>query len=47
MARNRFPLVIPCHRVLGGKQALVGFTAPGGLNTKTRLLDLESHGKNH
>lgn len=55
MARNRFPLVVPCHRVLGGKQALVGFSAPGGLSTKTRLLNLESssamsfatHGKNH
>jgi methylated-DNA-[protein]-cysteine S-methyltransferase len=42
MARNPFPLVIPCHRVLGGKQALVGFSAPGGLDTKMRLLELEN-----
>lgn len=41
MARNPFPLVVPCHRVLGGKQALVGFSAPGGVDTKTRLLKLE------
>lgn len=42
MARNPFPLVVPCHRVLGGKKALVGFSAPGGLDTKTRLLNLEN-----
>jgi methylated-DNA-[protein]-cysteine S-methyltransferase len=42
MARNPFPLVIPCHRVLGGKQALVGFSAPGGLTTKSRLLEMEN-----
>jgi methylated-DNA-[protein]-cysteine S-methyltransferase len=41
MARNPFPLVIPCHRVVGGKNALVGFSAPGGLCTKTRLIELE------
>lgn len=42
MARNPFPLVIPCHRVLGTGHA-GGFSAPGGLATKDRLLQLESH----
>jgi hypothetical protein len=28
--------------VLGGKQALVGFSAPGGLTTKSRLLEIEN-----
>jgi methylated-DNA-[protein]-cysteine S-methyltransferase len=42
MARDPFPLVVPCHRVLGGTQALVGFSAPGGLKTKSLLLEMES-----
>ena len=42
MARNPFPLVVPCHRVLGGTKALVGFSAPGGLKTKSLLLEMES-----
>lgn len=42
MSRNRILLVIPCHRVLSANGALRGFSAPGGLNTKQFLLDLES-----
>lgn len=38
--RNPLPIVIPCHRVIGSTGALVGFG--GGLETKRRLLDLES-----
>ena len=41
MARNRFPLVVPCHRVLGSGGALGGFSAPQGLAMKRRLLELE------
>ena len=41
MARNRVPLVIPCHRVVS-RQGLRGFSAPGGLDTKQWLLDLEA-----
>jgi methylated-DNA-[protein]-cysteine S-methyltransferase len=41
MARNRIPLVIPCHRVVASDGQLRGFSAPGGLHTKRRLLDLE------
>ncbi|WP_167546574.1 methylated-DNA--[protein]-cysteine S-methyltransferase [Stieleria maiorica] len=42
MARNRVLLVIPCHRVVGAGGGLRGFSAPGGLQTKQFLLDLES-----
>ena len=38
MARNPFPLVIPCHRVVAA-DGLGGFG--GGLELKTRLLELE------
>lgn len=41
LGRNPFPIVVPCHRVLaqGGRSG--GFTAPGGLDTKARLLAIE------
>jgi methylated-DNA-[protein]-cysteine S-methyltransferase len=41
LARNPFPIVVPCHRVLGANGALTGFSAPGGLETKRRMLELE------
>ncbi len=41
MARNRLPIVIPCHRVLGTAGSLGGYSAAGGLTTKRRLLHLE------
>ncbi len=41
MARNRVPIVVPCHRVVGASGRLGGFSAPGGLATKQTLLDLE------
>ena len=41
MAQNRLPLLIPCHRVVGSRGKLGGFSAPGGLETKVRLLELE------
>jgi methylated-DNA-[protein]-cysteine S-methyltransferase len=42
MATNRIPIIIPCHRVVSAQGRLGGFSAPGGLNTKRRLLRLES-----
>lgn len=42
MSSNRFPLVIPCHRVVGSGGGLGGFTAPGGVGLKERLLRMES-----
>ncbi len=41
MARNPVPLIIPCHRVIGAKGRLTGFSAPRGLDLKQQLLDLE------
>jgi methylated-DNA-[protein]-cysteine S-methyltransferase len=41
MAANRVPLVVPCHRVLGADGRLHGYSGPGGLATKRRLLKLE------
>jgi len=41
LARNPFPIVVPCHRVLAANGALQGFSAPGGLATKRRMLELE------
>ena len=37
--RNPLPIVVPCHRVIGSDGSLTGFA--GGLDTKTRLLQLE------
>jgi methylated-DNA-[protein]-cysteine S-methyltransferase len=41
MRRNRFPLIVPCHRVIAATGALCGFSAPQGLAMKERLLELE------
>ena len=41
MARNRFPIVVPCHRVVAAGGALGGFSAPSGISLKERLLVLE------
>ena len=41
MARNRFPIVVPCHRVLAANGGFGGFSAPGGLESKARLLTIE------
>jgi methylated-DNA-[protein]-cysteine S-methyltransferase len=39
--RNRWPLVVPCHRIVGSDGRLTGFSAPGGLDLKAELLRLE------
>jgi methylated-DNA-[protein]-cysteine S-methyltransferase len=41
MAKNRFPLIVPCHRVLAAGGAIGGYSAPDGLRMKRRLLALE------
>lgn len=41
MAGNRYPLVVPCHRVLASGGGLGGYSAPSGLVMKRRLLSLE------
>ena len=41
MARNRVPVVVPCHRVIGSGGGLHGYGA-GGLAVKERLLRAET-----
>ena len=41
LAENPFPIVVPCHRVLSATGALHGFSAPGGVATKRRMLEIE------
>lgn len=41
LASNPTPIIVPCHRVVAANGALTGFSAPGGLATKRRLLELE------
>jgi methylated-DNA-[protein]-cysteine S-methyltransferase len=42
LGRNPWPLVVPCHRVLAAQGKLGGFSAPGGVDTKRRLLAVEA-----
>jgi methylated-DNA-[protein]-cysteine S-methyltransferase len=44
MARNRIPLLVPCHRVVCAGGGLGSFSAPGGVGMKRRILAMESHG---
>lgn len=44
LAKNPLPLIIPCHRVLRTDGNLGGFSAPGGLAVKKRMLQLEQQG---
>lgn len=39
--RNPIPIIIPCHRVVGGGNSPGGYSGQGGLATKAHLLDLE------
>jgi methylated-DNA-[protein]-cysteine S-methyltransferase len=41
LAANPTPILVPCHRVVAANGALTGFSAPGGLATKRRMLELE------
>jgi methylated-DNA-[protein]-cysteine S-methyltransferase len=42
MSRNRFPIVVPCHRVVKSDGSLGGYSGPGGVTFKRRLLDMEA-----
>ena len=41
MAANRVPIVVPCHRVVPAGGQLGRYSAPGGVRTKLRLLEME------
>lgn len=38
---NPWPLLVPCHRFVGADGGMTGYSGPGGVRTKTRLLALE------
>ena len=40
LARNRFPIIVPCHRVVASDGSLGGFS--GGKELKKQLLNLET-----
>jgi methylated-DNA-[protein]-cysteine S-methyltransferase len=41
LGRNPCPIVVPCHRILGADGRSGGFSAPGGVETKLRMLEIE------
>lgn len=41
LGKNALPLVVPCHRVTYADGRLGGFSAPGGVDLKTRMLAME------
>lgn len=41
MGRNPIPILMPCHRVLGANGKPGGFSAPGGVETKLKMLRIE------
>lgn len=47
LGQNRFPIIVPCHRVLGAGGKVGGFSAKGGTTTKMRLLNIEGAKVNH
>ena len=42
-AKNPFPPSIPCHRVIRSDGKLGGYSGPGGLKTKKKLLKKEGY----
>jgi methylated-DNA-[protein]-cysteine S-methyltransferase len=41
LGRNPAPILVPCHRVLAADGRSGGFSAPGGVATKFRILEIE------
>ncbi len=41
MAKNPFPIIVPCHRVMAAEGKSGGFSGGGGLITKFKLLQIE------
>jgi len=41
LGRNPWPLLVPCHRFVSAGGKMTGFSAPGGIATKLRLLEIE------
>ena len=41
LGRNPVPIIIPCHRILASAGGSGGFSAPGGVSTKLKMLEME------
>jgi methylated-DNA-[protein]-cysteine S-methyltransferase len=41
LGRNPVPIIVPCHRVLAADGRSGGFSAPGGVATKFKILEIE------
>ena len=41
LGQNPWPIIVPCHRVLAADGGMGGFSAPGGVATKRRMLEIE------
>jgi len=41
VGKNPYPPKIPCHRVIRADGKLGGYSAPGGIKTKKKLLKME------
>ena len=41
MRLNRFPIIVPCHRVISSGGGIGNYSACDGIRTKVRLLELE------
>jgi methylated-DNA-[protein]-cysteine S-methyltransferase len=42
LGRNPFPIIVPCHRVLAAGGKIGGFSAPGSIATKRKMLAIEA-----
>lgn len=41
LGSNPWPLLVPCHRIVAATGKMTGFSGPGGVATKIKLLALE------
>jgi methylated-DNA-[protein]-cysteine S-methyltransferase len=41
LGANPWPLLVPCHRIVSAQGRMTGFSGPGGIKTKLKLLALE------
>ena len=41
LGSNPWPVLVPCHRVVGANGSMTGFSAPGGVEVKRRMLEME------
>lgn len=42
LGANPWPVLVPCHRLVGANGSMTGFSAPGGIRMKQRMLALEA-----